>query len=192
MTNTCSSYLLTYTYQNWTPLATDTTNDACLITVWTRPKGTWTAISSVIRDRNSHTSNQYFSTAKLNAVHLTGATYGRAALKFSWLIYALLRDLYVGVLSFESQQQRRIMSSCTVPHYTTRVVDSICYISNKRKWLLSVRQKMWDLAQKEVPLRYHVSSAWLQLYSRFHFMTQRNFQHSHQPYNLLQHFLALL
>jgi hypothetical protein len=47
-----------------------------------------------------------FQYRKINRVHLTGATYGRAALKFSWLTYALLRDLFTGFLSLERQQQR--------------------------------------------------------------------------------------
>jgi len=48
--------------------------------------------------------HMYFNTVKTNTILLTGATYSLAALKFSWLTYAPLRDLFTGAFSLERPQ----------------------------------------------------------------------------------------
>jgi hypothetical protein len=113
--------------------------------------------SKITNSWQEKTCNRYFTTAKINRVHLTGATYGRDALKFSWLTCVFLRDLFTGVLSLKRQQQRWIMSCCTAPQYATREVYSICYTSNKSKWLLSVGKKAWGSHWKKIDfsIMYH-------------------------------------
>jgi len=54
-----------------------------------------------------------------------------------------------------------------VPHHMTEVAYSICCNSNKRKWLLSVREKTWDIPMKEIPFLYHVQWTWLQHFLLF-------------------------
>jgi hypothetical protein len=48
--------------------------------------------------------HMYFNTVITNTIQLTGATYGLAALKFSWLTYVTLRDLFTGACSLERPQ----------------------------------------------------------------------------------------
>jgi len=49
-------------------------------------------------------THMYINTVKTHTIQLTGATYGPDALKFSWLTYAPLHDLFTGACSLERPQ----------------------------------------------------------------------------------------